>query len=319
MTTIPTNTAEAAAELRERGGEARAGGTDVMARANAGLAAGPFTDLAQVTGLSGIGWGADGGARIGATTTIAEIASDPLLAAAYPAFTETARALATPQVRTVGTLGGNLLQRNRCWYFRNPAFSCHQDGGDGCPARAGDHRFGTVFDTAPCVAPHPSSMALALLVYDAEVTVTGADGAESAPRPARDLYDAADPTRDHVLAPGELLTGVLLPPPTPGETAAYRRATARSRAEWPLVEAVARVVRENGTATRVTVAAGGVARTPIRLPEVEAVLSGGPASSDAAAEAVAGIPALCTPLPRTGYKAGLLRDTVLDVLERALA
>ncbi|PSK88935.1 xanthine dehydrogenase YagS FAD-binding subunit [Murinocardiopsis flavida] len=317
-TTIPTDIAEAAAALRENGGEARAGGTDVMARANAGLAAGPFTDLARVRALGGIAWGADGGARIGATATIAEIASDPLLAAAYPALTATARALATPQVRAVGTLGGNLLQRNRCWYFRNPAFSCHQDGGDGCPARAGDHRNGTVFDTAPCVAPHPSSMALALLVYDAEVVVAGADGAESAPRPARDLYDAADPTRDHVLAPGELLTGVLLPPPSPGETAAYRRATARSRAEWPLVEAVARVVREDGAVTRVAVAAGGVARTPMRLAAVEDALSDGPAPSDAA-DAVAGIPGQCTPLPGTAHKAELMRGTVLDVLERALA
>ncbi|GAA1111709.1 FAD binding domain-containing protein [Nocardiopsis composta] len=315
----PTDVAAAAA-LLERGGEARAGGTDVMARAATGAAAGPFTDLGRVAGLRGTEWDAEGAARIGATTAIARIAADPALREAYPALTATAGALATPQIRAVGTLGGNLLQRNRCWYFRNPAFSCHQDGGQGCPAREGDHRHGTVFDTSPCVAPHPSSMAAALLVYDAGVEVVRAGRPEETSRlAAADLYDPADGARDHVLGSGDLLTAVLLPPPAAGETAAYRRATARSRAEWPMVEAVARVVRDGDRVTAAAVAAGGVARAPVRLPDVEAALVGGAAGPSAAAGAVAGLPGRCSPLPGTRYKATLLRDTVRDVLERALA
>ncbi|MFW5417876.1 FAD binding domain-containing protein [Nocardiopsis sp. CNT-189] len=312
----PTDVAAAAA-LLERGGEARAGGTDVMARAAAGAAPGPFTDLGRVAGLRGTEWDSAGAARIGATTTVARIAADPALREAYPALTATAAALATPQIRAVGTLGGNLLQRNRCWYFRNPAFSCHQDGGAGCPAREGDHRHGTVFDTSPCVAPHPSSLAAALLVYGARVEAVRSGGPSVLP--VADLYDPADGARDHVLAAGDLLTAVLLPPPAAGETAAYRRATGRSRAEWPMVEAVARVVRDGGRVTAAAVAAGGVARAPVRLPEVEAALVGGAADPSAAAEAVAGLPGRCSPLPGTRYKATLLRDTVRDALEQALA
>ncbi|MFC3995865.1 FAD binding domain-containing protein [Nocardiopsis sediminis] len=308
----PHDIATAVAALRDTGSEARAGGTDVMARLAAGTAAGPFTDLHRVAELSGVDWAGDGSARIGATTTVAAIAADPRLRTAYPALTATAGALATPQIRAAGTIGGNLLQRNRCWYFRNPAFSCFQNGGDSCPAREGDHRYGTVIQQGPCAAPHPSSLAIALLAYDAQVEVEGAP-----PMAVAGLYDGADPTRDHVLEQGRLLTGVRLPTPDDGERAAYHRATARSRGEWPLVEAVARVVPgASGHAERIAVAVGGVARTPLRLSGVEEALAGRRLTQNAITDAVSGVTALCSPLAQTGYKAGLLRDTVRHVLER---
>src|SRR5690606_24329557 len=131
--------------------------------------------------------------------------------------TPTAARLAVPQIRSVGTLSISLLLRNRSWYSGNPSCSCHQDGGQGCPAREGDHRHGTVFDTSPCVAPHPSSMAAALLVYDAAVEVVRPGSPEGASLPAADLYDPADGARDHVLGSGDLLTAVLMPPPAAGE------------------------------------------------------------------------------------------------------
>ncbi|MCK9869041.1 FAD binding domain-containing protein [Nocardiopsis dassonvillei] len=243
----------------------------------------------------------------------------PAQAAAYPALAATARALATPQVRNAATLGGNLLQRNRCWYLRNPAFDCFQTGGDSCPARGGDHLYGVVVDRGPCAAPHPSSLAVALLAHDASVLVAGGERTEMA---VADLYDAADPTRDHVLEPGRVLVSVGLPVPTTGERYAYRRATGRSRAEWPLVEAVVRLaLADGGAVTSAAVAVGGVARTPLRLPEVEAALVGaraGRALDGGVAEALEGLADLCSPLPATGYKVELLGATVRDALERAL-
>ncbi|MBX9387874.1 FAD binding domain-containing protein [Streptomonospora nanhaiensis] len=310
----PQDVAAAAAALREAGAEARAGGTDLMARRRERGFAGAVTDLSGLAELRGVEWRADGSARIGALTTVAEVAGDPRLRAAYPALAQTAAALATPQIRAVGTVGGNLLQRNRCVYFRSPLFSCHQNGGDTCPARAGDHSEGTVVDLgSACVAPHPSSLAMALLAYAAEVEVEGGPQ-----RPVADLYDGADATRDHVLAPGELLTAVGLPAPVEGEAAAYRRATSRSRAEWPLVEAVARVVRRDGAVVDAAVAVGAVARTPLRLPEVEEALIGA-TGPEAVPDAIAGLAERCAPLPGTGYKVALLSGTVRDVLERALA
>ncbi|MFD2356273.1 FAD binding domain-containing protein [Nonomuraea ferruginea] len=130
-------------------GRLRAGGTDLMSLPGTG----PYVDLRDLPGPSGVTWQPDGSAHIGALTTIAEIARDERLRAAYPALTLTAGALATPQIRAVATIGGNLLQRNRCSYFRNPAFSCHQNGGDSCPARDGLGLYSAVIDTSPCVAP----------------------------------------------------------------------------------------------------------------------------------------------------------------------
>jgi xanthine dehydrogenase YagS FAD-binding subunit len=294
--------------------ELRAGGTDVMARAKIGRAPGPFVDLAVEPGLRGIHWQADGSARIGALTTVAEVAADPRLRSGYPGLAQTAGGLATPQVRAAGTIGGNLLQRNRCWYYRNPRFTCYQTGGDGCPARDGLHLYSVVVDQSPCVAPHPSSTAVALLAYDARVEVRGRGSVAVA-----DLYgDGSDPTRDHLLGPDEVLEAVELPAPAPGERAAYHRAIARAEGEWPLVEAVARlVVDDAGTVTDVAVAAGGVARVPLRLSEVEGALSGAKLTWEALDEAAARVTQRCTPLPQTGYKVALFRDTVLEVLERA--
>ena len=105
--------------------------------------------------------------RIGAFTTIAAIAADARIAAAYPGIAASAQGLATPQIRHLATLGGNLAQRSRCWYFRNPHIACLKKGGSDCPARSGNHLYGVAFDLGPCVAPHPSTMAAALLAYDA--------------------------------------------------------------------------------------------------------------------------------------------------------
>lgn len=302
--------------VRGNGGELRAGGTDVSARHRGGIAAGPFVDLRDVPELHGIDW-PEGSARIGALTTVAQVAGDPGLREKYPALAITAGALATPQIRAAGTLGGNLLQRNRCWYYRNPGFSCFQTGGDSCPARTGLNLYSTIIDQGPCVAPHASSLAMALIGYDAVAEVHGRAVRGYGRIPVRELYgDGSDPTRDHLLEPGEVLTAIELPAPLPGERAAYHRAISRFEAEWPLVEAVARVTMDGSLITFASVAVGGVARTPLRLPEVEDALAGQDATADTLFAAASASLNRCAPLTQTAYKRNLLRDTVLEVLER---
>ncbi|MFD7445056.1 hypothetical protein [Streptomyces sp. NPDC059909] len=133
-----------------------------------------------------------------------------------------------------------------------------------------------------------------------------------------DHGDGSDPTRDHLLTPKQILTAVTLPDPLPGERAAYNRAISRAKAEWPLVEAVARATVSDSIVTTVAVAAGGIAHTPLRLPEVEEALLGREATPENLLTAVTAATARCTPLPGTRYKIELLRDTVLDVLEKAI-
>src|SRR5205085_12136138 len=141
--------------------------------------------------------------------------ADAPLAAAYPGVAASAQGIATPQVRHLATLGGNLAQRSRCWYFRNPHFDCLKKGGSTCPARSGNHLYGVAFDLGPCVAPHPSTIAAALLAYDATVA-TDKRGALSI---AELLGDGKSAASDHALQAGEAIRSIQMPAPLVGERA----------------------------------------------------------------------------------------------------
>ncbi len=290
--------------------ELRAGGTDLSERRRSGVSAGPIEDIAPAPELKEITFGEDGAARIGGLVTIAALADDARLRAAYPGFAAAAAALATPQIRAVGTLGGNLAQRSRCWYFRNPAFACLKKGGATCPSRQGNHLHGVAFDLGPCVAPHPSTLGAACLAYEATVTTSLRSRLSAA-----DLFgDGSDGTRDNTLAPGEVIHQIDLPPPVARERAAYRRAIARAQAEWPLAEAVVRLVLDDDRATFARIGVGGVAPVPLRLPEVEAALIGGPIDAATVARAAALARNGANPLPMTAYKLDLLEGLLIDLL-----
>jgi len=298
--------------ISNQSAEFRAAGTDLSERRRSGLSKGPLIDIAAAPGTIGIDWGANGAARIGAFTTIAAIAADARINGAYPGLAAAALGLATPQIRHLATLGGNLAQRSRCWYYRNPHIACLKKGGPDCPARTGNHLYSVAFDLGPCVAPHPSTMAAALLAYDASITTDRRSGLTIGDV----LGDGSNGGADHALASGEMIRGVELSPPVPGERALYKRAISRSHAEWPLVEVCGRAVVSNGSFQLIRVTAGGIAPVPLRLSASEAALQGAPADpaniSRAADEATAG----AKPLPMTGYKLDLLRGLVRDVLER---
>ncbi|MGL5911033.1 MAG: FAD binding domain-containing protein [Phycicoccus sp.] len=300
--------------------EFRAGGTDVSERRRSGVTRGPVVELTDRPGPQGISIDAGGGS-LDALCTMADLAGHPGLVAGYPGLAVTAGALATPQVRAMATLGGNLAQHTRCWYYRNPAFSClRRPGGSGCPAREGNHLHGVALDRGGCVWPHPSSVAAALLAYRAEVEVDRVDGrVETTPTGA--LYDPAG-QRDHVLSPGERIKRVLLPPAVPGERAGYFRAISRTHAEWPLVEAVVAVTVDGGRMTTARLGLGGIANTPMSAEPVEERLVGlAPDDEQAVVSAVdAGMRALsdAPPLRDTAYKRTLLGPTVAEALRRAV-
>ena len=178
--------------------------------------------------------------------------------------------------------------------------------------RGGNHLYGVAFDLGPCVAPHPSTLAAALLAYGATVATDRRDALSI----EQLLGDGRIATSDHALAAGEVIKAIQLPAPVANERAFYKRAISRTHAEWPLVELVVRAVVPNGTFTAVHVAAGGIAPVPLRLGAVERAVTGGAvgaATADAAArEAVVG----AKPLPMTGYKLELLQGLVRDLLGR---
>ncbi len=291
--------------------EYRAGGTDLSERRRSGVSRGSVLDVDAAQALAGVRAEPGGGLRLGALTTVAALAADPAVLSGYPGLAAAACGLATPQIRRVATLGGAIAQRNRCWYFRNPDIACLKKGGEGCPARAGNALYAVAFDTAPCVAPHPSTLAAALLAYDARLDT---DRRRDVPI-GEALGDGRATSAETTLAPGELIGAVLLPGPIPGERAAYKRAIGRAHAEWPLVELVVSATFEAGAFTRVRLVAGGVAPVPMRLHGAEAIALGKPA---AAATFAAGAEASvegANPLPASRYKLDLLKGLVRDLLE----
>lgn len=307
--------AESIAQAVAASGEFRAGGTDLQERIRSRIAGDAIVDIQRLPDLDQIDFH-EGGVTIGALTTIETIGHHERLRQEYPALTSPTQTLATPQIRSMGTMGGVLCQRTRCWYFRHPDLGCPKKGNaSSCPARDGNHHFGVCFDLGPCVHPHPSSVGCALLTYDAQIEVT-----ERGHMTIAELYgDGSDPTRDHTLNPGELITHIHLPRAADDERASYYRLMSRQWAEWPLVEVIVRLLMDGPTIREAKIGVGGVANIPLRLTDVEQSLGGKQAEPDALQAAADLSVAKANPLPQTGYKLEMVRGAVLHTLETALA
>jgi xanthine dehydrogenase YagS FAD-binding subunit len=290
--------------------EFRAAGTDLSERRRSGVSRGPIVDITLNSAASGIQAEADGGLRIGALETIAVLAADKAVVTSYPGLAAAAAGLATPQIRRMATIGGNIAQRNRCWYFRNPDIACLKKGGEGCPAREGNALYAVAFDTAPCVAPHPSTLAVAFLAYDARIDTNQRRDVAIADI----LGDGRAALTETALEPGEFITAIALPPPLLRERAAYKRAIARAYAEWPLVELVVSATIENGAFARLRIVAGGVAPVPLRLKPAEAAALGRLASAETIGAAAEAATCGANPLPQARYKLDLLRGLTRDLL-----
>src|SRR5271166_4077948 len=201
----------------ERSGDVRvvkAGGIDLMDLMKEGLLApSEVTSLSLVQGLDAIVPTPDGGLSIGPMLTLARLAADPTIRDRYPALAEAAGESASPQIRAVATLGGNLLQRPRCWYFRTVEFRCLRKGGGHCYAISGENQYHAIFDNRFCAIVHPSTSATALVALGAEVELTDEDGAQR--RVALEDFFIGpdrDVQRENDLRPHEILTALLLAP-----------------------------------------------------------------------------------------------------------
>jgi len=261
-----------ALELLERDGAAvLAGGTDLAGQIDRGLRAPALLVDLQDAGLGGIETDGDG-VRIGATVTLAELAASGL-AAPYAALATAAGIAASPLLRNMGTVGGNLCQHTRCWYYRGEEWTCWLAGGDTCYAQIGDHRKHNL-EPGDCISAHPSDLAPALAACGASVVVRSR--AEERELPLLELYRT--PTDDNrslvVLRPGELVVAVRLPAPPAAST--YLRTGERQAFSFPLVSVAA--ARRDGATSLV---AAGVANVPRALDPQDplAGLPGNPQSS----------------------------------------
>jgi xanthine dehydrogenase YagS FAD-binding subunit len=300
----------------------KAGGVDVLDLLKDRLVA-PAT-LVSLTGigaLTAIAADEGGGLRIGSMATLATLAGHPEVQRRYPALGEAVNGSASPQIRHVATLGGNLLQRPRCWYFRSPQFLCLRKGGGHCFAIPGENRYHAVFDNAECAIVHPSTAATVLVALGASVELVNAAGAVRRVR-LEDFFvlPDTDVQRENDLRPHEILTAIVLPPLPATVRMAHLKQGETDSFDWPLADvAVLLDVGPQGICRRAAVVLGAAAPAPHRARAAETALTG-----QRIDEGVAGAAALAalqgaTPLGGNAYKLPLFQALVRRAVLRAAA
>jgi xanthine dehydrogenase YagS FAD-binding subunit len=307
----PQTIADALAALDHPGAMPLAGGVDLLDRMKEQLDA--PSRLVSLRGLPDLGAIAiEGGvARIGAAVTLAQLASDPKLRAAHALIGDAAGHAATPQLRAMATLGGNLAQRPRCWYFRSEMFPCKKKGGGTCFAQTGDNELHAIFGNRTCAATHPSTIATALVALGARVAITGRGGKTREVELAR-LFVApeTDVTREVDLAPGELITGVIVPAAPANLRTAYTKQVAKQSFDWPIVDVAVALAVDGGTCRSATIVLGAVAHGPLRATAAERLLEGKAIDERTARAAAAAMAATATPLADNRYKVAVLETVI---------
>lgn len=292
-----------------------AGGTDLLGLMKAGvLTPERLVDLTGIGGLSGWSARPGEGLRIGALTTLAELESSAELRRTLPILPASLADAATVQLREMGTVGGNLLQRNRCWYFRDDSFDCWLKGGERCFAREGENHYHAVVGARECVIASPSDLAPALIACDASVELRSVTGTRELPVESLFVVPHGSVRREHALAPGELITEIRVPEAALARKGVFAKQMDRKAWSFALVSVAASVRVERGVARDVHIVLGGVAPVPWRARDAEAALEGkrldGSSCASAATVALAG----AEPLRDNGYKVPLAIETVRRAL-----
>ena len=309
-----TSVKEAVRQLAAGNARVHAGGTDLLGCLRDEV----FTvqRIVSISGLQelcGIQQQGNGRVRIGALTSIAAVTTHPLIAKHYPALAQAAGSVASPQLRNQGTLGGNLCQKPRCWYYRGQ-FDCIRKGGDQCYAVAGENQYHCILGGDTCYIVQPSDTAPALAALDATVRVVGRKRSRTVAVENFHIPPAVDPQRETVLEQDEIVADILLPPPTAGLRSTYRKVGARRAWDFALA-GVALAVRFDGPqVAHVRVVLSGAAPVPWRAKAVEQWLVGRRLDSPTAAKAAAMAVQDATPLSQNGYKMDLLRGVIQEQL-----
>jgi xanthine dehydrogenase YagS FAD-binding subunit len=260
---------------------------------------------------------AEGLTMIGAAARVADVAANEALAKAYPALTYAAGEVGTPQIRNMGTVGGNIMQRPRCWYFRNEEFHCLKKGGARCFAVDGENQFHAIFGDAPCHIVHPSSLAVPVIAYGGRFRVIGPEGEREIEAdkffvmPDRNMYG------ETVLEPNELVTHVILPR-QPNVKSAHYEVKFKQSHDWPVTMVSVALTMSGTTVQSARVVLGAVAPVPWRSPAAEALLKGKTITEQVAAEAADAAVKNAAPMSQNAYKVRLARTTLIRAIMKAV-
>jgi xanthine dehydrogenase YagS FAD-binding subunit len=276
-------------------------------------------NLKSIRGLDGIQSNAKTGLTIGALVTLTQLEEHPVVKKSFPGISEAAHSIATPQIRNLGTIGGNLCQRPRCWYFRLEEVICLKKGGSECYAASGENKYNAIFGGGPSFIVHPSDLAPMLVALGASVSVVGAEGKRVI---ALDKFftlpSEGSIRRENVLRNDEIITHIQVPASPLAARSTYLKFKERESMDFALASVAAAVqLGANNTIAQARLVLGGVAPIPWRASAAEEFLVGKPISKEVLAETATLALKGAEPLEKNAYKVPLTKTLVRRALEKA--
>ncbi len=314
-----TNVEQASSLLSGEWGETMviAGGTDLLGELKEYIETpAKVVNLKTIPGLDEINADA-AGLTIGALATVGDIAAHPTIQEHYTVLAEAAASVASPQIRNVGTLGGNLCQRPRCWYYRNPEIICLKKGGDMCYAVEGLSKYHAIFGGGPVYIVHPSDTAPALIALGASVKIIGPEGEKTMPLEEFFILPDINPQRENVLEPNEVVAEIHVPKPPANTKSFYIKARERGSFDFALSSVAAALEMNGSTCRAASIVLGGVAPIPWRSKEAEAALNGVRITEAVAKRAGSEAVKHAEPLNDNGYKVALTQNLVSRAVMKA--
>lgn len=294
---------------------AMAGGMDLLGEMKNDLIAPErIVNLKTIPGLSAIKYNVAAGLEVGAMATLADIEHHPIVREKFPILAQAVHSIATPQIRNVATLGGNLCQRPRCWYYRSAAFPCLRKHGNECYSVNGENKYHAILGGGPCYIVHPSDCASALIALNASITIQNAQGVRTLPLQKFFVGPDVDPYHENQLKLGEMVTRIQVPTPAPNTRSIYLKVKERGSWDFAVVAAAVVLQVEGGVCKTARVVLGGVAPIPWRSPEAEKVLIGKKIDANVAAEAGRVAVAKADPMTQNAYKV----DLAANLVQRAI-
>jgi xanthine dehydrogenase YagS FAD-binding subunit len=292
------------------------GGTDLLGEMKGEIIApSRLVNIKTIPSLGGVEDNGSEGIRIGALTTLAAVETDPIINSRVPILSQAAGSAASPQLRNMGTIAGNLCQRPRCWYYREKDVHCLRKGGKRCFAVRGDNRYHCILGGGPCFIVHPSDTAPVLVALDARLTIAGPTGVRRLPAGEFFVLPRTNPHRENVLEPNEVVTQIDIPAPDEGSVGTYIKFRERQSWDFAIVSVAAQITLEGTRCARARIVLGGVSPAPWRSSEAESELMGNELNATVMEKAADAAVAGAKPMSGNVYKVTIARNLVRQALE----
>ena len=294
----------------DHGAVVKAGGIDLLDLMKDGIATPPtLINIRQIKDLHGVTLSNEG-LTIGPLTTLSEISAHPVIREKYSALADAAGHAATPQVRNMATVGGNLLQKSRCWYYRSAEFDCLRKGGQVCFAQDGENQYHAIMNNRTCAMVPPSSTAVALMAFGGQVVLTSKKGKRTVALNQFYVTPEEDVMHETVVKPDEIITSIFVPAPAAGTRSAYQKYGEKESFDWPLADAGVALVMDGDRCRSASIVLGAAAPTPVRATAAEATLAGKTIDEATARAAGKAAVAGATPLSQNAYKVQLFQTVI---------